>query len=222
LETEDNMSAKTWTRTLAGLAALVAAGAAVYARFVQPWHARWGATEDEIRRPLPGDEIAPSPSMASTRAISIQAPPEVVWRWLVQIGQGRGGLFSYDWLENLVGSDIHTLHEIRPELQRLVPGDEIRMGPEGYPFFRVTSVQAGQALVLQAADPKAGAPAPASWSFVLAPQGDGHTRLISRQRNQFEPTAANFVLWRVFTEPASFVMEQKMLRTLKALAEGQG
>jgi len=215
------MGAKNWTRTIAALAALAATGAAVYARFVQPWHVRWGATDDEVRMALPGDEIAPLPSMASTRAVSIQAPPEAVWRWLVQIGQGRGGLFSHDWLENLVGSDIHTLHEIRPELQRLAPGDEIRMGPEGYPFFRVTSVLPGQALVLQAADPKTGEPAPASWSFVLAPQGS-HTRLVSRQRNQFEPTAANFVLWRVVTEPASFVMEQKMLRTLKVLAEGEG
>ncbi|RPI49674.1 MAG: hypothetical protein EHM56_12020, partial [Chloroflexi bacterium] len=188
------MSAKTRIRTLAGLAAVAAAGAAVYARFLQPWHTRWGATDDETRAPLPGDEIAPSPSMASTRAISIQATPETVWRWLVQIGQGRGGLFSYDWLENLVGSDIHTVHEIRPELQHLAPGDEIRMGPEGYPFFRVVSVEPGRALVLQAADPKTGTPAPASWSFVLVPQGGGRTRLIARQRNQFEPTAANFVL----------------------------
>jgi len=212
------MSAKTWARTLAGLAALGAAGAAVYARVIQPWHVRWGATDDEVRMPMPGDEIAPSPNMASTRAISVEAPPEAVWQWLVQIGQGRGGLFSYDWLENLIGSDIHTLHEIRPELQHLAPGDEVRMGPEGYPFFRVVSVQPRQALVLQAADPKTGEPAPASWAFVLRPQ-DGGTRLVSRQRNQFEPTPASFLLWRVLTEPASFVMEQKMLRTLKALAE---
>lgn len=214
------MGAKPWTRTVAGLVALGAAGAAVYARLVQPWHVRWGATDDEVRKALPGDEIALSPNMASTRAITIQASPQAVWQWLVQIGQGRGGLFSYDWLENLVGSDIHTVFEIRPELQRLAPGDKIRMGPEGYPFFLVTRVEPGQTLVLQAADPKTGAPAPASWSFVLWPQ-EGGTRLLSRQRNQFEPTAANFVLWRVFTEPASFVMEQKMLRTLKALAEGR-
>lgn len=215
------MSLRTWTRALAALTALAAAGAAVYVRFVLPWHARWGARDEEVRTPLPGDGIAPSPSMASTRAISIEAPPEAVWRWLVQIGQGRGGLFSYDWLENLVGSDIHTLREIRPELQQLAPGDEIRMGPEGYPFFRVVSVEPGQALVLQAADPKSGVAAPASWALVLLPEAGGHTRLVSRQRNQFAPTAANVVMWRVLTEPASFVMEHKMLRTLKALAEEQ-
>ena len=215
------MNAKTWTRTMAGLAGLAAAGVAVYARFVLPWHVRWGASDDEVRMPLPGDEIAPAPNMASTRAIAIQAAPEAVWRWLVQIGQGRGGLFSYDWLENLVGSDIHTLNEIRPELQRVAPGDKIRMGPEGYPFFRVVSVEPGRSLVLQAADPKTGTAADASWVFVLVPQGDGRTRLISRQRNQFEPSVENFVLWRAITEPASFIMEQKMLRTLKELAEGQ-
>jgi hypothetical protein len=215
------MSMKPFARTLVRLAAFAAAAAGVYARFVLPWHVRWGASDDEVRMPLPGDEIAPLPSMASTRSISIRAKPEEVWRWLVQIGQGRGGLFSYDWLENLVGSDIHTLREIRPELQHLAAGDEIRMGPEGYPFFRVVDVAPRQALVLQAADPKTGRPAPASWSFVLLPQGR-HTRLVTRQRNQFEPTVANFVLWRVVTEPASFVMEQRMLRTLKELAEGRG
>jgi hypothetical protein len=214
------MTARSLTRTIAGLVAVAAAGAAVYARLVLPWHIRWGATDDEVRMSLPGDEIAPSPGMASTRAIAIQAQPEEVWRWLVQIGQGRGGLFSYDWLENLIGSDIHTLREIRPELQHLAAGDEVRMGPEGYPFFRVARVEPGQALVLQAADPKTGAPAQASWSFALLPQGR-HTRLVSRQRNQFEPTAVNFVLWRAFTEPVSFVMEQRMLRTLKELAEGR-
>jgi hypothetical protein len=221
MEVEDNMSAKAWARTAAGLAAVAAAGVAAYARFVQPWHVRWGACDSEVSMPLPGDEIAPSPNMSSTRAISIQATPEAVWQWLVQIGQGRGGLFSYDWLENLVRLDIHTLGEMRPELQYLAPGDEIRMGPEGSPFFRATRVEPGRALVLQAADPKTGAPAPASWSLVLIPQ-DGETRLISRQRNQFAPTMANFLIWRVLIEPLSFVMEQKMLRTLKARAEGRG
>jgi hypothetical protein len=120
---------------------------------------------------LPGDEIAPSPGMASTRAIAIQAQPEEVWRWLVQIGQGRGGLFSYDWLENLVGSDIHTLREIRPELQHLAAGDEVRMGPEGYPFFRVVDVEPRQALVLQAADPKTGAAG--TGKLVLRPAAPG-------------------------------------------------
>lgn len=215
------MRARTGMRLVAALAALAAAGAAVYARFLLPWHVRWGATDEEVQMALPGDDIAPAPSMASTRAISIQAPPEAVWRWLVQIGQGRGGLFSYDWLENLVGSDIHTLYRIRPELQQLAPGDKIRLGPEGRPYFVVSSLQPGRELVLQAADPVTGEPAPASWAFVLIRKGDV-TRLISRQRNQFEPTAASFLIWRVLTEPVSFVMEQKMLRTLKALAEGQG
>ena len=213
------MDARTWARTLGGLAALATAGAAAYVRFVLPWHARWGASDDEVGMPLPGDDIAPSPSMASTRAISIEAPPEAVWRWLVQIGQGRGGLFSYDWLENLVGSDIHTAYEIRPELQQLAPGDKIRLGPAGRPYFLVQSVQPGEAMVLQAADPQTGTPAPASWTFVLLSQGNGLTRLVSRQRNQFEPTLANFLIWRVMIEPVSFLMEQKMLRTLKGLVE---
>jgi hypothetical protein len=79
---------------------------------LRPWHIRWGATDDELARPLPGDEIVPRPRKWSTRAITIDAPAEVVWPWLVQIGQGRGGLYSYDWLENLAGCDIHSADRV--------------------------------------------------------------------------------------------------------------
>lgn len=72
------------------------------------WYNRWGATAEECEKALPGDELVPHPRIASTRAITIQAPPAAVWPWLVQMGQGRGGLYSYDGLENLIGCDIHS------------------------------------------------------------------------------------------------------------------
>ena len=198
------------------------AGAALvpaYVGAILPWHQRWGATDKEVNQPLPGDEIVPQPKMASTRAITIQATPDQIWPWLVQLGQGRGGMYSYEALENLVGCDIHNADHILPEYQDLQVGDEIRMGPEGYPFYTVAEIQPERALVLRAHDPQTKAPGSASWSFFLERQPDGSTRLISRQRGDYEPGPANFLMWRVFTEPVSFVMEQKMLRTLKQRVE---
>lgn len=192
---------------------------AVYWFVFRPRQARWGATDDEVNAPLPGDDIAPSPTTQVTHAITISAPPSAVWPWLAQIGQEKAGLYSYEWLENLVGCDIHNVYEIVPEWQNIQVNDAVRLGPKGYPLFIVQEIVPNRALVLQAADPKTETLAPASWAFILNEQADGTTRLIVRSRNQFEPTIGSFILWRMITEPVSFVMEQKMLRTIKALVE---
>lgn len=201
-------------------AALGVALIPAYVFIIRPRFVRWGAEPDEASTSLPGDDLVPKPRMESTRGITVNAPASRIWPWLVQIGQGRGGLYSYDWLENLIGCDIHSLDHIEPELQHLAPGDEIRMGREGYPFYRVASVEPERALVMQAGDPRTKEPASGSWTFVLQERPDGTTRLISRQRVDYVPGVATFLLWRVFTEPLSFVMEQRMLRTLKERAEG--
>ncbi len=194
-------------------------GALVYRFVALPWHLRWGATESEVCAAMPGDEIAPGANMSSTRAIAIRAPAAQIWPWLAQLGQGRGGMYSYEWLENLAGCDIHNTDRILPEYQNLQVGDLIHMGPEGYPFYSVVQVEPNRALVLRPHDPKTKAPGRAAWSFLLTEQGDGTTRLISRQQMVYEPSVASFIGWKVMTEPLSFVMEHKMLRTLKALAE---
>ena len=80
----------------------------LYLTLVRPWHLRWGATDEEVTKQLPGDEMTPEPSAQSTHTITIDAPPEEVWPWLTQLGQGRGGWNTYDWLENLAGLAIHT------------------------------------------------------------------------------------------------------------------
>jgi len=184
---------------------------------LMPWHTRWGTQGDETRRALPGDELVPSPQMIATHAVTIQAPPEKVWPWLVQMGQARGGLYSYDWLENLVGCDIHNVTHIVPELQNLKAGDKIRLGPEGSPFFWVIATQPGRALVL------GGGPAPAqvtsTWVFALEKSGGNATRLLVRSRGAFDATLGNFIIWRVITEPLSFVMEHKMMLTIRDLAQ---
>ena len=184
---------------------------------LRPWHIRWGATDDEVARDLPGDQIVPRPRNRSTRAITIRAPAEAVWPWLAQLGQGRGGLYSYDWLENLTGCDIHSADRIIPELQGLRAGDTVRLGPQGYPAYPVAAVDPGRALALgDAGDLERG---PHSWVFVLEPIDAQTTRLIVRSRGDYPPTLANFIIWRAITEPLHFIMERKMLLGMKRRAE---
>jgi hypothetical protein len=195
--------------------ALLSAGLA-YWLGLRPRHIRWGATDAELSRPLPGDQIVPRPRNWSTRAITIQAPAEAVWPWLAQIGQSRGGLYSYDWLENLAGCDIHSASRIIPELQYVEAGDVVRLGPPGYPAYIVMTVEPGRALVLGGGDLAMGAH---SWVFFLDPIDEQTTRLIVRSRGDYPPTLANFLIWRAITEPLHFVMERKMLLGIKQRAE---
>ena len=102
-------------RLLRPLAILGALLPWAYALVVRPWHIRWGATEERIAKPLPGDELVPNPAIESTRAITVNAPVEEVWPWLAQIGQDRGGFYSYEWLENLAGCRMRNADRIHPE-----------------------------------------------------------------------------------------------------------
>jgi len=103
---------------------------AAYWHWLRPWHVRWGATEAEVRRALPGDELLPNPKLSATHAITIHAPVAEVWPWLAQIGQGRGGFYSYTWIENLLGCDIHNADRVHPEWQNLKAGDQILLHPK--------------------------------------------------------------------------------------------
>lgn len=215
--------------TLAYVLATLAAVVLAYILVIRPWYVRWGATAGELALALPGDDLVPRPRMISTRAVTIHAPAGAVWPWLVQIGQGRGGFYSYDWLENLVGCKIHSAGRIVPELQDLKVGDSIILGPMGGPS--VETIQPGRALVLMSRvnsrtmQPYArtDAPPPAffcdSWAFVLIPGPSGTTRLVARSRRDYNPSLLNFLLWRVFTEPAHFMMERKMLLGIKQRSE---
>ena len=181
---------------------------------LRPFYSRWGATQGEIDRSLPGDEIVPEPNMFSTRAITIEAPVKAVWPWLVQMGQGRGGLYSYERLENLVGCDMHNADRVIPEFQQLAVGDEVRLsqGDEG-PFFIVAAVRPNRAIILSIDDP------PTTWAFVLQPLDENQTRLLIRYRQDFPPTLGNVVMWRGVVDPIHFVMERKMLQGIKLRAE---
>jgi hypothetical protein len=180
----------------------------------------WGATKAEIKRSLPGDDLVPNPTYTETRAITINACPEEVWRWLVQIGFRRAGWYSYDFLEAAAGAgdfaEGHSASYVHPELQTLVPGDVILMSP--WTGYQVAEVNPGRALVLSSTG-FAGALMPRStWVFVLEPDG-GRTRLLVRGRS--EPNPRDPVEWGFnhLIEAPHFIMERRMLLGLKERAE---
>lgn len=202
-----------------GLGALAIATSIVSSPIIRPWYSKWGATKSEVSMALPGDDLVPSPMLESTRAITIQTSTSNVWPWLVQLGQGRGGLYSYQRLENLIGCDIHNADHILPEFQDLKIGDRVRLGPEGYPAFDVYDIKPAIALVLVGITPGKSMPTTWVWSFLLNPIDESNTRMILRSRLDCESSVSNTIIWRVFTDPISFNMERKMLQGIKARAE---
>jgi hypothetical protein len=194
--------------------------ALLYGAALRPWHLRWGSTEEEAAGSLPGDAAVPRPVLQSTRAITIAAPPESVWPWLLQLGQGRGGFYSHTFFQNLIGADIHNIYRIRPELQALRVGDTVwlasptRFGEQA-PHFTVMSLELNRALVLRA-DVPPDADFAATWTFALVPRSHGRTRLVVRYRAWSEPAWMAPVMG---LEPVHFVMERKMLHQLRSLAE---
>lgn len=196
--------------------------------FIRRWLNRWGAASAEVAATMPGDELVPFPKIRSTRAVTISAPPEEVWAWLVQIGQGRGGFYSFDALENLLRCDIHSADRIIPRLQELRAGDLILLAPAGAPCFRVATAEPPRVLVLAGADAKTQAvwPVPGTkdemaqtWQWLLRPTDGGRsTRLVARQRYSYPRRQS--LLWHL-VESLSFVMERRMLATIKARAEGR-
>ena len=182
---------------------------------------RWGTTDEELAGTYPGDKLVPNPKWTADHAIAIEAPAERVWPWIVQIGQGRGGFYSYQKLENLVGSQIVNTARILEEHQHIGAGDPIRLHPQAPPMI-VAIAEEPTTLVLHG-DPT-GADGSAvlstSWAFLLHQQPDGSTRLHSRTRYFHEDTLRSRLMGGpLLIEPVSFVMERKMLRVVKALVE---
>jgi hypothetical protein len=206
----------------------------IYFLFVRPWHLRWSVTEDEARRPLPYDHLVPRPVAQITHAITIHATIDEVWKWLVQLGQGRGGMYSYDWLENLAGLDMHSTEEIVPQFQDLNVGDLVRLAPESMGAeagLRVAAMDPGRALVLhQPADPNSGPPHDRddpnlgnyygwNWVFVLDEVDRDSTRLIVRSRLDGRPRYLIKAFYTLLLEIPHFVMERKMMIGIKRRAE---
>jgi hypothetical protein len=188
--------------------ALVLGGAVVcvYRMAIRPWHLRWGATDEEVARAMPGDDLLPGPG-ATTRVVTIAATPEDIWPWLVQLGYGKAGWYSYDWIDN----DFQpSADRIVPELQDLAVGDRILMMPSM--GFEVVAIDEPHSIVSLLEDGST------SWCLALYPTDDGTTRLVSRWRPRFERSLASFFML-LLVEPGTFLMEQKMLRTIRDRVE---
>jgi hypothetical protein len=201
---------------------VVAAGTTTFVTLVRAAHRAQlvcGATRAEQIGSLAGDGLVPVADLAATRAIDIAAPPDAVWPWLVQIGQGRGGFYSYDALENLIGLGIHSADRIVPQWQDLAVGDPVHLADE----FALTAaiVEPGSALVLHGdgpVDDEGPSPFAFSWAFVLSERSGG-SRLVVRERYSYRLGWAGRLVpplsW------VSFVMTQRMLRGIRDRAEGR-
>lgn len=194
-----------------GLAAAAAATEVLYRRYLRDWVLTWGATPGEVARRLPGDELLDPADIVATRAIEIEAPPSAVWPWLVQMGPGRAGAYTYDWIENVFGLNMHSADRIHPEWQDLEVGDVLR-NREDRPGMRVEILEPERVLSNRS---EAG---DWVWTFALVP-ADGSTRLISRNRIAMKGAAAGQRLGSLVMEPGSLVMERKMLLGIKQRAE---
>jgi hypothetical protein len=176
-----------------------------YAFLIRPWHLRWGATDEDFSKPLPGDELVPDPGIESTRAISVNAPVEEVWPWLAQIGQDRGGFYSYEWLENLAGCRMRNADRIHPAWQHREVGEIVFLHPAT--GMKVATFEAGRAIVLE------------GWgAFVVEPIDEESTRVLLRTR---VPRGA-VLYYLLGIEIPHFIMEQRMLKGIKERAEMRG
>jgi len=198
-------------RSRTRLALLAAAAAAVaYARYVRPWQLTWGATPNEVSRALPGDELVARPTFNATRAITIAAPPQEIWPWLVQVGVTRAGWYSYDILDNL---GHRSARHIIPELQSLAPGDVVPMSPDGKQGMAVHSLDPPHSMIW-------GTPGDTTWVWQLDANPDGSTRLITRVRSRYR-WLSPFIAFSALLEFGDIWMMRKMLLNLRARAEGR-
>ena len=203
-------------RYVAGVGA-IAVAAATYILFARPWHLRWGASVRRAPRPSPATTSSRAP-ISPRPAPSPSAPqPARLWPWIAQLGQGRGGFYSYDFLENLAGCDIHSAGRIVPRWQDIKVGDEVKLAPAV--GLGVAALEPGRSLVLRGGIPVGNTPPPYdfTWAWVLRDEPDGTSRLLVRERYAYTRPWARFLVEPV--EAVSFVMSQKMLRGIRDRAE---
>jgi hypothetical protein len=186
----------------------VAAAVGAFYPFLRRPILTWGATGEEAASRLPGDELLDEADGVSTRAITIDAPAASVWPWLAQMGPSpRGGAYTYDWIENLLGLDMHSVDRVLPEFQHPDVGDTIGLGADR---MRLERVEPRHVLAWRSEDGNW------VWTFVLE-EHDGTTRLISRNRFRMPTLAARIGMLPM--EPGSLLMERRMLRGIKERAE---
>lgn len=226
-----------WHDVAEGAVGLAVMTAALLTPFSRGRRVRWGAGGQAVARRYPGDELVPQPRWGWTHAVQVQAPAADVWPWVAQIGADRGGFYSYQWLENIIGCQVRNAAEIHPEWAAR-EGGELRLHPKAPPF-RIVSVQPGRALVTymapvpslsdawQGEPPHPGGPARArgrwmraSWLFLVEPAGPARCGVISRYRcDTSADLSSRLQFGPAIVEPVSFAMDRRMLIGIKQRAE---
>jgi hypothetical protein len=202
----------------AAVAALAAVGGALYLGVYRPWQTRWGASDDEVARRLPGDELVERPTWNATRAVTVAATPAQIWAFLVQIGWGRAGWYGYDWVDN--GGRPSTW-EILPQHQHLEVGKEFPMSP--VTFMVCVDYRVNEWMLWRGKDAEAGAVerrgvSSGTWLWCLEPIDEGHTRLLTRMRDHYSWTSPA-VLFQLAVDAFDFPFMRKALLGIKARAE---
>jgi len=207
------MAERKVSKALAGVGIAALAAWPAYLLTVRRWQERWGATDEEVARPMPGDELVPDARDVSTRGVTIEAQPDQIWPWLAQLGHQRGGMYSYDWIDELLGVlDEPSSDEVLPQFQDLEAGDEIPMGNS--PGWPVAAVEPNRSLVLDIVFPGLHI----SWSFGLYEIDDRHTRLLLRIRILLRPLVHVVSSFPV-SDFGQFLMTRRMLLGIKERAE---
>jgi hypothetical protein len=197
------------------VALAVATTVAAYAAIVRPRMLSWGATVAERGGPLPGDDLVPDARYVTTRAVTIDAPPDRIWPWLVQMGQDRAGFYTHNWVERLLQSGIKDVDAVHPEWQALAAGDLMRTNRDigGKPMvWPVMSVDAPRSLVVRSQSMPAG-----TYAFVLEPIDTDRTRLIVRDRAAWK--MQEWLFAALIYEPLHAYMETGLMHGLKRRAE---
>jgi hypothetical protein len=191
------------------VAVVVIVGLAFFVVY-RPWQLTWGASPQEVSRSMVGDEVTPRPTFNATRAVTVDAPPEDIWPWIVQIGFGRAGWYSYDVLDNL---GRHSAERIVPELQHIEAGDLIPMGPGEETGMWVKGFEPDRSVVWEDKNHLT------TWAWALDPMPDGRTRLVTRVRSRSSWRTPMTVVWLLMVEVADFPMMRKCLLGIERRAE---
>jgi hypothetical protein len=193
------------------VAAAVIFGSVALLQLYRPWELRWGSTGEEVTRRMPGDEIVRRPTFNATRTVTIDAPPEDIWPWIVQIGFGRAGWYSYDLFDNL---GRHSSERVVAELQHIEVGDLVPLGPGEKSGMFVKEFVVNRSMLWWT-----GKNGQTTWAWGLYPIPGGATRLVTRVRTPFSWAQPMSAVWLALTEVADFPMMRKCLLGIKRRAE---
>ena len=206
--TDHHRQCMTLLRWIVALVAVPLAASFAYLRFFRPWQLTWGATTEEVSRPLPADHIVAAPTFDATRAITITASPEQIWPWLLQVGVKRAGWYSYDLLDNMARP---SAREIIPSLQDVSVGDVMGMSPDGRKGVDVLEIDLPRSMLW-------GTLPDTTWLWFVETQPDGTTRLITRIRKHYRWLSPS-IAFSLLIEFADIWMTRRMLLNLRERAE---